>query len=142
MRIKFNTRKFDRELERHVNNGIHRATIFFQAEVKDSLSIGQRIEVRTAKRGKNKGKTYKVGLDPSTPPDPPHVLYGDLRRKIHRLVQRGHRGISGYVGTNVEYARRLELGYHDKGVSQAPRPYLRKVIWEQAPKIFKLIAKG
>jgi len=121
-----------------VARGIKRASLYIEGEVKDSLAIGQEIEWRTSK----KGTRYPVGKDPSKPPDPPHTLTGRLKQSITNVVQIGHRSISGYVGTNVKYARRLELGYHAKGISQEPRPYLRKAIWENTAKIVKLIAKG
>jgi phage gpG-like protein len=143
MKVKLNRRKMDKFVKQNVGTGMKRAAYFVEGEVKQSLAIGQEIEWRTSK----KGKRYPVGKDPSKPPDPPHTLLGRLKQSIANVVNIGHRDIKGYVGTNVEYARRLELGYvgrdaRGKQINQEPRPYLRKAIWENGPKIVKLIAKG
>lgn len=114
---------------------------FVEGEVKKSLAIGQDIEWRTSK----KGNRYPVGKNPSTPPDPPHTLTGRLKQSISHDVIRKPREIVARVGTNVEYAHRLEMGFVDKdkagrNVSQAPRPYLRKAIWDNKAKILRMLS--
>ncbi len=47
--------------------------------------------------------------------------------------------------TNVEYAHRLEMGFVDtdkkgRNVSQAPRPFLRKAIWDNKAKILRMLS--
>jgi hypothetical protein len=44
--------------------------------------------------------------------------------------------MTGYVGTNVEYARAVELG-----IEQPPQPYLRPALHQNEKKILALFKK-
>ena len=68
---------------------------------------------------------------PSSPGHAPATVTGTLKRSIaHELSPTK---LEGKVGTNIEYGRRLELGFigvDSKGrrYNQAPRPYLRPAL--------------
>lgn len=104
---------------------MERAGIFVVGVVIRSISTGQ--PVRRTRGG------FRVGLNPSRPGDPPHVLEGFLRRSItHRVIQTA-RGLTALVGSAMVYARRLELGFVGtdtlgRNVNQKPRPYLRPAV--------------
>jgi phage gpG-like protein len=80
---------------------------------------------------KRRGK-LKYGKMPSRPGEPPHVQTGNLRRMIAFEV----RGLIGRVGTNVPYARILELG----GRTMAARPWLRRALFERANAVKALLS--
>jgi len=59
----------------------------------------------------------------------PHVKSGRLRSSITHEVE----GLTGRVGSNVEYARRIELGFVGvdslgRKFNQQPYPYLRPAL--------------
>ena len=130
---------FGGDLERRLQRGMTRAVLFVEAEVIRSISIGQAVK-------RSKGGRLR-GLNPSRPGEPPHVLYGRLKQSIKHVVEMTAAGIVGRVGTNVVYARRLELGYvgtdkKGRNVNQAPRPFLRPAILNNRSRIFDLITRG
>lgn len=93
------------------------------------------------------GRTYKVGLAPSAPGEPPKVLTGTLKKAMTWEVDKGTSEVRGRVGSNVEYHRALELGFVDQdklGRNQnlQARPHLRPGITENRAKLFKLFVKG
>lgn len=65
-------------------------------------------------------KTSMSPNGPSKPGEPPAVDTGRLRASITHRVETESGEVSGYVGTNVEYASDLEFG---KG-NLAPRPFM------------------
>lgn len=83
-------------------------------------------------------KTAKASIGlvppPSPPGHPPAAPTGTLKGRItHEKPKVTPRGLVGKVGTNLEYARRVELGFvgTDKigrKYNQAPRPYLRPAL--------------
>jgi hypothetical protein len=121
-----------RQLERGMTLGmlkVHAATV-------KRLSIGQPME-RT-KSGNIRG------LNPSVPPNPPHVLTGRLRQSIAWEVTVEPNAVVGRVGTNVVYARRLELGFVGtdslgRNINQEARPYLRPSLEENRNEIIRLL---
>lgn len=120
------------QLERGMTLGmlaVHAATV-------KKLSIGQ--PVSRTKSGR------LVGLNPSVPPNPPHVLTGRLRQSIAWEVEATSTEVIGRVGTNVVYARRLELGFvgtdaAGRNINQEPRPYLRPSLHENRAEILRLL---
>ena len=95
----------------------------------------------------NRGQPVKIypsgairGLEPSLPGEPPKKVTGFLQNSIRTRVERTFRRISGFVGTNTNYARALELGSPKTGL--APRPYLRPAIARNRRTIFRIIAGG
>jgi len=81
-------------------------------------------------------KASIIGLvpPPSPPGHPPAAPTGTLKARItHTKPKMTPQGLVGKVGTNLEYARRVELGFvgMDKlgrRYNQAPRPYLRPAL--------------
>jgi len=59
---------------------------------------------------------------------------GRLRSSITHEIE----GITGRVGSNVEYARAVELGSEDPAYNQAPQPYLRPALHKNEKKILEL----
>src|SRR5690606_2259671 len=116
-----------------------RGTLHLERKVIEKISIGQPAYTTASGR--------LVGLDPSKPGEPPHVLSGRLRQSITHQVEVGSNYVRGRVGTNVEYARRLELGFigtdaAGRNVNQAPRPFLRPTLAEERAEILRRIVRG
>jgi len=70
------------------------------------------------------------GKNPSAPGEPPKKVSARLFQSITHKLERlpGRRIVK--IGTNVKYARRLELGFYGtdaagRTIRQAPRPFLR-----------------
>ncbi len=123
-----------KQLERGMTLGM----LAVHATAVKKLSIGQSVE-RT-KSGR------LVGLNPSVPPNPPHVLTGRLRQSIAWEVVAGENEVVGRVGTNVVYARRLELGFvgtdkAGRNINQEPRPYLRPSLEENRKAILRFLGR-
>jgi phage gpG-like protein len=117
---------------------MERAAILVEATAVKKVSTGQ--GVRRTKGG------HLVGLNPSTPGQPPHVLSGQLRQSITHEVENTGTQIVARVGSNKKYARRLELGFtgrdtKGRNYKQAPRPYLRPSVSENKSTI-DAILKG
>jgi len=62
---------------------------------------------------------------------------GRLRSSITHEVE----GTTGRVGSNVEYARAVELGSEDPAYKRAPQPYLRPALHKNEKKILELFKK-
>ena len=77
------------------------------------------------------------GISPSSPGEPPGVLTGRLRSSIATRVIPGN----ALVGTQVEYARRLEKGDEGPG-GIAARPFLRPALERNKEEIKKILYKG
>ena len=72
----------------------------------------------------------------------PHVKSGRLRSSITHEVE----GTIGRVGSNVSYARRIELGFVGidslgRKYNQQPYPYLRPALHKNEKKILELFKK-
>jgi len=89
--------------------------------------------------------TAKLSIGTVAPPSPPGhapaAPTGTLKGRITHKIDKG--AMVGKVGTNLEYARRLELGFvgTDKlgrKYNQAPRPYLRPALEKNKEMIKKL----
>lgn len=138
--IEFNA-EADQKVWLHLKRGLFRAALQLEERVIRSISIGQ--PVRRLPSG------HLIGLSPSRPGHPPHVLHGRLRQSITNsgIRQTASTRMGIMVGTNVEYAARLEYGFVGtdslgRKVSQAPRPFLRRALRESLKSIGSLIAKG
>lgn len=59
---------------------------------------------------------------------------GRLRASITHEIE----GITGRVGSNVEYARAVELGSEDPAYQRRPQPYLRPALHKNEKKILEL----
>lgn len=106
--------EFRAELQRRLQVRMLKAMLHLEGAIKRELSVGQ--PVQRTKSGR------LIGLNPSRPGKPPHVLTGRLRQSITARVEVLDDFIVGRVGSNVEYARALELGYAPRNLD--PRPYL------------------
>jgi hypothetical protein len=119
-----------------VMRNMTRAAIFVEGVIIRSLSVGQ--PVKRLKSGR------LVGLGPSSPGQPPHVLMGGLRRSVTHKVFKAFGNIVALVGSNMKYARRLELGFigsDSKGrmYNQGPRPYLRPAVRNNRSAIMRFV---
>ncbi|KKL19812.1 hypothetical protein LCGC14_2461710 [marine sediment metagenome] len=106
------------------------ATIFVRDKVKKKLNRGQ--PTRTFQSGSI------IGLDPSSPGEPPKKITAQLQNSIRTKVIRGKDRIIGLVGTNLKKGRWLEFGTS----KMKPRPYLRPTLSENKRKIGRIVARG
>jgi len=107
------------------------------------ISVGQPTRRPKNKEGEASGPVY--GLEPSVAPNPPKVVTGALRKSIVHEVVVEPFAIVGRVGSNLVYARRLELGFSGadslgRNVNQEARPYLRPSLTENLPRLLKFLA--
>lgn len=117
--------------------GMERAALWVEGEVKRSFQPGTG---RASKRG---GKIHRA----SAPGEPPAVDTGRLRSSITHDVQVQGNEVVGLVGTNIEYARRLELGFVGtdrlgRTVNQAARPFLRPAVFNNKAEIIRQMETG
>jgi hypothetical protein len=113
--------------EREAVKRMHLATIYVKDQTKRLINVG------------NPG-----GDNPSAEGDPPKKVTARLFNGINHQVVQSRRKIAGYVGTNVVYARRLELGFRgmdSKGrhYDQEERPYLRRALFESLEMVRKIL---
>ena len=100
------------------------------------------VVVGNVKRLINRGNPK--GDNPSKPGEPPKKVTARLFNSITDEVIRTEDQVIGAVGTNVEYARRLELGFTGTDaagriVDQEPRPYLRPGLEMSNGKVKKIL---
>lgn len=129
----------DVRVRTHIQRGLARAGMHLEGVIIGKISIGQ--PVRRTPGG------YLIGLNPSKPGEPPHVLHGRLRQSIKWAITKIGTKFSLKIGTNMEYGPRLEFGFVGRdslgrNYSQAPRPFLRPSIREEFKKLGQMIAKG
>src|SRR5688572_13920218 len=79
----------------------------------------------------------------SKPGEPPRKQSGRLYGSIHTRVVRMKNEIQGYIYSDDEKARRLELGFVGKDAlgrvyDQKPRPFMRPALAKAAAKIKKI----
>ena len=103
------------------------AVLFVQGQTKELLNRSQ--PLRRLSSG------IRVGLDPSKPGEPPKRVEGSLLRSITTQVEVTTQRIIGRIGTNIEYARFLELGTS----RIRPRPYLRPALRKSQPALKKIL---
>lgn len=118
------------ELRPRAEAAVADAAMHLHGTVRETLS--RRGTGRVYRRGK-RGRTHQA----SAPGEPPAVDTGRLRNSI---AMKGPTwegdAVTGEVGTNVEYAARLEFGGTDsRGVRIAARPYMRPALEQAAPAI-------
>lgn len=129
-----------------------RVGMFLSGQVVKLLSVGQ--------PAKRVGKRL-VGLDPSKPGEPPHLLHGALRNSIDHRVDRDRKHIDIYIGAHTPYARALELGnpkargnvMSSRNVTSLasakkkygvgmPRPYLRPALKKNREKAIRMLVRN
>ncbi len=99
----------------------------------------------TAKVLVNRGNAS--GRNPSAAGEAPKKVTGRLQASLTAAVSVEDGVVVGRVGSNVPYARRLELGFvgvdaKGRKVSQAPRPYLRPAVEKSRTTIAKILGIG
>lgn len=119
-----------------------RAVQFYIAAVVRKLQVAQ--PTRSVSPRTPGHQPYRVGMAPSMPGEPPKKVTGRLADSITGRTEVNGDGVVGLVGTNVEYARRLELGFvgtdaAGRSVNQQPRPYLRNTGIENRAKIIDIL---
>lgn len=76
------------------------------------------------------------------------VLTGNLRRSLHaEVTEVGDHDVEVAVGTDVVYARRIELGFEGtdslgRTYHQSPRPYLRPALDETKGEVISTVARA
>lgn len=113
-----------------IEKNMKKATLWLKGEVQRSINRGN-----------------ADGLSPSAPGEPPKKVSTRLFQSIATQVERDDRAIVGRIGTNVEYARRLELGFTGtdsagRTVDQAERPFLRPALRNNRDALNRLVARG
>jgi hypothetical protein len=78
------------------------------------------------------------GTSPASPNNPPGVITGHLRRSIQGGVEKIGQDFQGYLGSNVVYARPLELG-RSKGGNEYP--FIRPALEKNTDNFMKIITK-
>jgi len=132
-RIRWHQKRFEAKLKREVSKRMALAVELVKGTARTLISRGQPLGV--VKSGKTAGRRF--GLDPSKPGEPPKKVEGRLFNSIAARVVDSGTTITGQVGTNVIYARRLELG--TKGNQQrTKRPFLRPALKQNIPVIRKI----
>ena len=106
----------------------------YAAKVQRSQETKMKVIVREVRNEVIQNISTK-GPPPSDPGNPPHTLTGHLRRSIATDVDVEDGEVVGYVGTNVKYARRLELP------TELNRSYLL-YSWNRIKDDIARIAKG
>ena len=124
-----------KKFEKDMLTRMRQATLFLQGEVKKAVNVGQPVR----RVGGN-----LIGLDPSKPGEPPKKVVGTLFRSIEQDVSISTLAIVGRVGSNVSYARRLELGFVGadslgRVINQRPRPYLRVTLRANRARIAQVL---
>lgn len=123
--------RFELEALRHeAEKGVRRVLLLVVAGLRKTLT------------GPRHGRVYKITRTgrlhvASAPGEPPAVLYGRLRQSITATgpVWNGVE-VTGDVGSDMVYARRLEFGGVDsRGVRILPRPYFEPTLQRLAPEI-------
>lgn len=132
-RIEIRLSHVEEELARVMERKLEAAAMIVEGIAIQKLSVGQPVR-RTAS-----GRL--VGLNPSRPGEPPHVLYGLLRQKMTHQVNRNGTRITADVGSATVYARALELGFVGNNRTLAPRPYLRPSLAEAWPEIVRIFSR-
>lgn len=106
------------------------------------MRLATQVVVAEVKRSINRGNAS--GKNPSAPGEPPKKVSARLFNSIFARVKRTKTEVIGEVGSNVEYARALELGF--TGTDSAgrardlkPRPYLRPAFIKTFEKVKRIL---
>ena len=109
------------------------AMLIVQGDAQRRLSVG------TATRRTKSGRLVAIAkADPA--PTAPRALTGALRKSITHDVKTEPGAIVGRVGSNLVYARRLELGFHGtdsrgRSFNQNERPFLRPALFDNLRRV-------
>jgi phage gpG-like protein len=112
-----------------------KAARMIEADIVRSLSVGHREAVR-------RGDGSLMGLDPSIPGQPPHLLTGHLRRSIDHRVEKHPKYIDIFVVAGASYARVLEYGGMSGKANIAARPFMRPALARNRDKAISMLVKN
>ena len=139
---KWNSKRVVKRVARLIEKNMGAAMLILQGEVQRKISVGQPVV-------RSKGGSLRGTVKAQPAPTPPRVLSGRLRTSITHSVEGSllTRMIIGRVGSNVPYARRLELGFFGtdskgRNINQGERPYLRPALKENLPKLIARLTRG
>lgn len=129
MTLEWNGDDVEREIRARVSRNMDMATLYLKGQVQRSINRGN-----------------ATGADPSKPGEPPKKVSARLFQSIATDKRESPMEITGLVGTNVEYARRLELGFvgtdsAGRTIDQAPRPFLRPALTASLTAIGRVLAR-
>ena len=127
MKVTWNGDAVARELRAKISKNMDRATLYLKGQVQRSIN-----------RGNADGK------NPSLPGEPPKKVSARLFQSVATDKRESAVEITGVVGTNADYARRLELGFTGtdklgRVIDQAPRPFLRPALAASRATIEKIL---
>jgi hypothetical protein len=114
-----------------------KAARMIEADIVRSLSTGQDAVRR--------GDGSLMGLDPSKPGQPPHLLTGHLRRSIDHRVEKHPKYIDIFVIAGASYARDLEYGKESDSDFRGrilPRPFMRPALARNRDKAISMLVKN
>jgi hypothetical protein len=123
------------DMRDRMERNMRQALLYLQGETRRLINRGQPT--------KRSGRSV-VGLAPSRPGEPPKRLTGRLIQSIAIKVKPSKRVIKGTYGSNLVYARRLELGFtgtdaRGRNVRQRPRPYLRRALIDNKATVARIL---
>jgi len=135
--LKLDLGKAMKVLQPRIVAGMEQATLWVEGTVKRSFKPGTGRKYR-------RGKKWHTA---SVPGVPPAVDTGRLRSSITHEVKVEGDEVIGLIGTNIEYARRLEFGFvgTDKlgrNINQPARPFLRPAVFNNKAEIIKQLQIG
>jgi len=115
------------------------AMLIVQGEVLRKINVGT--ETRRTVPRKKGGVGVLVAVKPAAaPPTPPRVITSALKTSITHDVVTEPNAVVGRVGSNLVYARRLELGFTGtdklgRNVDAKERPFLRPALFENLRRV-------
>ena len=136
--IKFSPNTAMYQMGNEIERRMEKVAMLIESTAVKKISRGQPVR-RTAS-----GRL--VGLDPSKPGEPPKVVTARLKQSVTHVVNREEFKITAQIGTNVEYSRRLELGFvgsdsRGRVISMAARPWLRPSFADNLGRIKSIFEK-
>ncbi len=126
-KLVWNEAKIRKKLEAELGRRLDAVGVIVTNHVREMISI----------EGAGVGKRGKLifGANPSAPGSPPHKQTGRLAASM--AWERN--GLVVRIGTNVVYARALEMGFTARGL--APRPFLLRGLNESRERIERILSK-
>lgn len=119
----------EKRLRARLSRNMAQATLYLKGQVQVSINRGN-----------------ADGSNPSLPGEPPKKVTDRLFKSIANRVEESRDSLKGVVGTNVVYARRLELGFvgtdrRGAVIDQAPRPFLRPALRNNETALLRILAR-
>lgn len=144
---KFNPRNPDDvalKVMEHLAQGVEQAAAYAAGEA--IRLVNYQRPSRTTATGRRVG-IYARDESETRAGKPPMQVTGTLKKSITWKLVATYRTLSGLIGSNVRYARRLEFGFVGtdalgRVVHQPPHPYLRPAILNNKKRIMRIIAKS